>query len=753
MLIQNPKNLKFKLTVLLTGIGFSTLFSQIFLIREASVWLRGNEFIVAVIVAAWLMWTAVGCAVSLYFFPNKSSYFSTYSLWLTSVIISVCELILLKCFWACTGKLPGESLNLSYAVGLAATTTALPCFFSGLASGLAIKLLRIFKGQTVAYFYFSETFGALLAGIAVTFIFIPLQHWWFSIAFLFSVPILIYNLRFPILNFKFAVIIILLSIFAFSAYKYNNSLELFAQQTSNRFLTGEIILDIDAPRERLTVTTRNGESAFYINGKLTGSSVQKEITEEIGWYSFLSSKRATTALLIGFSYNGLIREFIERGVRVTILDPEKNLIKKFAPFLLAEDAKIIASNKVNIYPEDCRTFLKTHNNKYYDRIVQNIGIPESYSSSRLYSVEWFKIISRHLSSNGTFTVVLPGSAGYVPYDLAKILSRVIRSMKLIFKNVTIIPASSTLLIASNSNYIPNAPDFWLTNLQAALCSEGKTNMSQDSFSYPIWFNPALINDNLNKFRVAQFTNACAKFKFLPVHKDLSPFLYGDAMLYSEARFSGSTHKILSTIYNHRSRVAKISIIILFFWICATYAGKTVEFSKFHLWILMTTFSAAGFIAEMTILIRFVITCGSLFYFIGLLFAGFMLGLAVATYTIENLKKINRFLLPGSIIILCVSLFTITFLAFPSSPSFVVLFSFALNMICGLCVGTCFATLARRVQSINQSGMVLYAADLCGAVIGCLLFSIVIPPVLGFGFLTVIVAVVLILTLPVIFYRH
>jgi len=89
-------------------------------------------------------------------------------------------------------------LNLSYAVGLAATTTALPCFFSGLASGLAIKLLRIFKGQTVAYFYFSETFGALLAGIAVTFIFIPLQHWWFSIAFLFSVPILIYNLRFPI---------------------------------------------------------------------------------------------------------------------------------------------------------------------------------------------------------------------------------------------------------------------------------------------------------------------------------------------------------------------------------------------------------------------------------------------------------------------------------------------------------------------------------------------------------------------------
>ncbi len=749
MLVSNSKNQKSMLTSLLVGIGFSTLFTQIFLIRNASVWLRGNEFIVAIIIAAWLMWTAVGCAVSLYFFSNKSSYFSTYYLWFTSIIISVCELILLKLFWACTGKLPGESLDLSYAAGLAVLSTALPCFFSGFASGLAIKLLRNFEKKTVAYFYFSETFGALIAGIAVTFIFIPLQHWWFSITFLLSVPILIYNFKFRILNFRFALIIVLIFAFAFFAWKNNNLLELFAQQISNRFLTGKIVLDIDAPRERFTVTTRNGESAFYINGKLSGSSVQKEIAEEIGWYSFLSSKNAKTALLIGFSYNGLLREFIEKGIKITIPDPEKNLIKKFATFLSREDSKIINSTNVNIYPEDCRTFLKTHNNTHYDRIIQNIGIPEAYSSSRLYSVEWFKIVSQHLSSNGTFTVVLPGSAGYVPDDLARILSRTFKTMKSVFEFVTILPGTSTLLIASNSNYIPVTPEFWLTNLQTALCSEGKTNRSQDSFSYPFWFNPALINDNLNNFRITQFTNACAEFNFLPVHKDLSPFLYGDAMLYSEARFSGSTHKILSAIYNNRTRVTEISIIILFLWVCGVYVSKAVKFSEIHLWILMTSFSAAGFIAEMTLLVRFVIACGSLFYFIGLLFAGFMLGLATATYTIENIKKINQFLLPYAIIMLCFSLFAITFLSFPSSPSIVVLFSFTLNMICGLCVGTCLATMAQRVQSIKHGGMVLYMADLCGAFIGCLLFSIVIPPVLGFAFLTIIVTIILILILSVI----
>jgi len=79
-----------------------------------------------------------------------------------------------------------------------------------------------------------------------------------------------------------------------------------------------------------------------------------------------------------------------------------------------------------------------------------------------------------------------------------------------------------------------------------------------------------------------------------------------------------------------------------------------------------------------------------------------------------------------------------------------IFSFVLNTICGLCVGTCFTILAHQVQNIKHGGIVLYAADLCGALIGGLLFSIIIPPVLGFGFLTAIITGLLILLLPAVF---
>jgi len=743
--IQSPN-----LTAPLIGLGFTTLFTQVFLIREAGVWLRGNEFIVAAILAAWLMWTATGCFLG-FAFSKKYPIKHVYPAWFISVIISVVELVLLRCFWTFTGQIQGESVSLSNAAFNSFLLTALPCLFSGIASGAAIKSLKNTKKKSVAYNYLLETIGALIAGILVTFVFIPLQHWWFSIAILFSVPILLYlgcwgqrSFISPFRTLRTASLqVLFFAVFAFAAWKYNNSLEHFAQRTSSRFLTGKIVLDIDSPRERFTVTSRDNESAFYINGRLTGSSVQREQAEEISWYSFLSAEYPTTALLIGFPYNGLLREFIQKNFsEITIPDPEKKLINKFSPFLLPEDAKVINSPQVKIFPEDCRTFLQTHKNNQYDCIVQNIGIPESYSSSRLYSKEWFNIIAKHMSSNGTYTVVLPGSAGYVPDDLARILSRTYTTMNTVFKFVTIIPGSGTLLIASNIKRIPDTPDYWL----------GKPHFPVRQIRAKTrWFNSALINDNLNNFRVAQFTNACAQFKSLPVHEDLSPLLYGDALLYSEARFAGTTHKFLSTLYGHRSKVMIITFIVLILWLAATYASAIADLPKVRIWFLMTTLSAVGFIGEMTLLVRFVIARGSLFYSIGLLFAGFMLGLAIAAYTIEKAVTSNRFLLPAAILLLCLTLWTITFVPWPTLPALVMLFSFVLNTVCGLCVGTCFAILARHTQNIKHSGIILYAADLCGAMIGGLLFSIIIPPVLGFGFLTAIITGILILILPGIFF--
>ena len=57
---HNPVSPESSIAKLLVCLGMSTLLTQVLLIREANVWLRGNEFIIAAIVAAWLMWIASG---------------------------------------------------------------------------------------------------------------------------------------------------------------------------------------------------------------------------------------------------------------------------------------------------------------------------------------------------------------------------------------------------------------------------------------------------------------------------------------------------------------------------------------------------------------------------------------------------------------------------------------------------------------------------------------------------------------------
>jgi len=201
----------------------------------------------------------------------------------------------------------------------------------------------------------------------------------------------------------------------------------------------------------------------------------------------------------------------------------------------------------------------------------------------------------------------------------------------------------------------------------------------------------------------------------------------------------------------------VAIIAACAWVAAAYASGALGWARTNTWFVMTAFSATGFVAEMTVLIRFVLLRGSLFYSIGLLFAGFMLGLAIATYTGERLANFDfrfsifecrfrachglslakpgfgfsnvLFLIAG--VVLSGAAWVITMAPWPSQPFMVLLFAFGLNVVCGLCVGACFAVMARLARRRSGGGVTLYAADLCGALIGGVLFSVVVPPVLGF----------------------
>jgi len=707
----------------LAGVGFSALLAQVLLIREAGVWLRGNELIIGAMLAAWLAWGALG-SLSGYWWPRRVGEERTYWLaWLAACLCAAAELAILRCCWPWTGGMAGAAATMGRAVLLACAITALP---SGLHSYVCGALIRCWEDAThgsIAPLYVWETIGAALAGVLATFVIIPLGGWWASVVLIVCVPLLITawcsraRWRGTAGN---AVCALALA----AAWHYHDTLETWAQEYASRFLTGRLVAVFDTPRMHLAVTRNEDEHAFYHYGRLTGSSRQREYAEELAGYALLAAGRPRRALLLGFPYTGLVRELAARGVDVTVLDPAAPHLAWWAPFLLPEDAAVLASPHVSVSATDARAWLaarRTHQPSL-NIVLQDIGMPESYAAARFYSREWFQLVRACLARDGALIVTLPGSAGHVPDDLARLVERVRSTLHTVFTHVTLVPATATLLIASPHTRVADQSAWW----RARLRQRGLSGT---------WFTPALLDDHLQPWRVAQFSNACARMAPLAPHTDMVPRAYGDAMCYYETRFAGLMHTVVRRLYRTPRAMCVCAAACVVVWLMGAWHAACTRRRTRAAWLRMTAVSAAGFVAQMTIIVRFVVQQGSVYYALGVLFASFMTGLALATWwSGRHAQKVCGWQRSVPLGALMAVLLLAVRAPWPAVPAMATLVALALNAAAGAAVGASLALAACEARATRAGGLAIYAADICGALIGALGFSIIIPPVLGFAVL-------------------
>jgi len=705
----------------LGGVGFSGLLAQVMLIREAGVWLRGNELIIGAMLAAWLAWGALG-NMSGYWWPRRAGVETTYWLtWLAGCICAAAELVLLRCCWPWTGDLAGAATTMGRAVLLASVITALPSALHGFMCGALIRRWEDATQRSIAPLYMCETIGAALAGMLVTFVCIPLGVWWASVTLIVSVPVMITAWGSRVLwggracNAVCATALV-------AAWYYHGALETWAHHHASRFLTGQLVAVFDMPRVHLAVTRNEDEYAFYQYGRLTGSSRQREYAEELAGYALLAAGRPRRALVLGFPYTGLVRELAARGVDVTVLDAAAPYLAWWLPFLLPEDAAVLTSPHVSVSATDARVWLAARRHARQpplDIVLQDIGMPESYATARYYSREWFQLVRARLADDGVLVVTLPGSAGHVPEDLARVIERMRSTLWTVFSNVTLIPASATLLLASPGAALPDEAGWW----RARLRERGLSGA---------WFTPALLDDHLQGWRVAQFSNACARMAQLAPHTDTVPRAYGDAVCYYETRFAGPMHTLVRGMYHAPQRTLVCAAACVAVWLNGAWLAVRTRRRALAAWLCMTAVSAAGFVAQMTVIVRFVVQQGSVYYVLGALFASFMTGLALATWWSDRHAQTvcgwQRRVPLGALI---AALLLTVCAPWPAKPGLATLVALALNAVAGAAVGAFLAMAAWDVRATRAGGLSIYAADICGALLGALVFSIIIPPVLGF----------------------
>ncbi len=715
----------------LGGLGFTALLAQVLLIREAGVWLRGNELIIGAMLAAWLAWGALGSMAGYWYERAAPGHEARWLAWLLAVLCALLELLLLRCCWPSAGNLAGAADTMGRAVVLSCAITALPSALHGFVCGTIVRRWEAAQARSIARLYLWETLGAALAGALVTFVLIPLGCWWASVAVMALAPALVLSWNAGRARRRYAVQICA-GVLLLAAWRYHEVLEARAQAIASRFLTGRIVAFVDTPKARIAVTRCAGEHAFYSSGRLVGSSLQREYAEELACYALLGAETPRRALVLGFPYNGLVRELAARGSAVTVLDPARAQMLALREFLLPEDAAALALPQVTVAAADSRAWLASAQGctATFDIILQDIGLPESYAMARYYSREWFMALRARLADDGVLVVALPGSAGHVPDDLARIIARVRGTLHGAYAQVLLVPAASTLLIAAPHARLGSDVAWW----QSRAAARGMTGA---------WFSAALLDDHLQPWRTAQFVAACARIGALAPHTDMTPRAYGDALRYYEARFSSTTHAVISALYGAPLRTLAWAALGVACWLAAAYAAVRARRPALAAWLQMTALSAAGFVAQMTVVIRFVVQQGSVYYALGALFASFMAGLALATWWCDKHAVRARSgwrLAPLAALLL--TLLATLYAPWPAGIAGATLAALLLNMAAGACVGAFVAQTAWDACATTGGGIAVYAADLCGALAGALAFSIIIPPALGFAALAALVMALL-----------
>ncbi|NLF40649.1 hypothetical protein GX586_14485 [bacterium] len=744
------------LAELMFGVGFTMLLAQILLMREAGVWLRGNEFVVACILGVWLAWVAAGTAAgyALSSLPRARHGGARHDaavrdrmppavapawrlaivFWWLSVAASLAILIALRCFWAWTSGMAGHAFNLGRAAYMALLLTALPCLLGGAAAGAAARLLEHVPGRTVAWLYLWETLGACTAGLASTFILIPAGKWWFTLACLPAALLALRGLR----QRRLAPAGLALALMA-AGLACNGALQRYADAMASRLLGATIVLNHDAPRVRLTVTRRHGETAFFFNGRLAGSSVARENAEELASYASLAAHGHGRASVIGFPYNGLVRELAARAAWVDVIDPEAELLAGIAPHLRAEDARALTQPHVRVLEQDPRAWFHacaknaargTPGSNGYDIVIIDAGVPDSYAAARLYSEQFYRDVREALAPGGVVMVVLPGSAGYVPDDLARLLARARNTLGGVCGNATLIPATSALLFARKGPAVSDDPAWWL--------ERSGTNMPGP------WFSPALLRDHLNPYRVNQFRTALSRFAAEKPQRDLAPRMYGDALRYYEARFAHGIGGVLAWLYDSPQRALVVTFALFTCWALAAQTCAFGAWRRTQLALTGAAVAMAGLTSELLVIARFVVVRGSPYHELGVLFAAYMLGLSLAVYECGRRRPLGG---PSGLLgpagALCLVLCAATMLPWPAGHTAALAVSGVFIMLSGCACGACFALLAARARETRGGGATLYAADVAGAMAGAALFSIVVPPVLGFQVLALMLSVLVV----------
>ncbi len=689
------------------SLGFTSVITQIIVIREFLSVYNSNELVIGILFSNWMIMTGLGAYFGRFILQDKPI-----TVVLLQILIGLLPLITVfsLSFFRNIIFTPGRMLN-PFEIYYSSLILLTPfCLFSGFMFTRISYFFSALRGRNlISYIYSFEAIGSIAGGLLFNFLLLFIFSTFTSLKILFAIN-LILSILF-LLGFNKTITAIATGIVGtiFLSFLFTINIDKYA--LSRLYPSQEIIDFKETPFGRITVTKVADQLNFYENGITLFSTGNVIENEENIHYAMVQRDNPENVLLISGGVSGVIKEILK--YKIKSLD-----YVEINPWLIREGEKftdnITKSPKVRIINRDARLFLK-ESEKKYDIVIIDLPAPSNLEINRYYTLEFFNLAKKRMTKNGVLSLSLTPAANYAGAESVEIHSVIFSTLKKVFKNVLIIPGDKDYFLSGDGH---------LSNKISKLI-ESQNIATEYVNKYYIDDEQIEIRGNLIRNRLD------SKAKINEDFKPVASFLQWKYWL-AHFNISGNIWLFILLI--------PVLIILL-------------RMNLINIGLFTTGLTSLS--TELILLISFQILYGYIYQMTGIIITAFMVGLAFGSfkfykfigtgiktyYKVQFSTGIFLFLLVSAIFLM--NYFSVS--GFIIHPVFLLLI-----FISGTLTGTQFSLATKLLKgSIATISAVSYSSEIVGSAFGALMISAVLIPVFGIfntsfliGLLNIVIALLI-----------
>jgi len=361
-----PSRIDRRLALVAVALGLTSIITQIILLRECLSVFCGNELVMGIVLASWMILTGVGSFLGRLSEKVKERNKLLAVLLICTAILPIATVFLLHSLRNIVFPV-GTMIGVIESVYSSFLLLIPYCLVAGYLFSLLAQVLSE-QSNLVARVYSLEALGSVVGGLVfnVVAIFFLTTYQALILLTLFNLGVcflVVQKFGRPCLKY---VVLFLAAILLVLAYSVN------LDDVTRRlmFKDQELLYYKDTPYGNLTVTRQGDQSNFYENSVLLFSTNDVTANEEAVHYAMVQHPHPRNVLLISGGFSGTIQEILKYNVeRIDYVEINPWLIgigKRFTTALL--------NKKIQVINEDARMYVR-HASERYDVVLINVPDP------------------------------------------------------------------------------------------------------------------------------------------------------------------------------------------------------------------------------------------------------------------------------------------------------------------------------------------------------------------------------------------